>query len=142
MKAKEFDINNVPPLVLYVWGMSYDSIPVGTEAFEKAITEHPEYFKEEVEYRKRWDSVPEEIKEAYFNETSGLDYVKEIIDEIGEPPYPEYSRMGIIWWAQNVDKYPKEISANDKWNDIYYKKLEVHNNKIYNKYFNEYGLSK
>lgn len=134
----------IPNIVLFVKMMAMMDMPIGYEMYEKAITEHPEHFPEEVEYRRKWSLVPQELKDQYNNTcfTLDVDY-DEFADEIGKPPYPEFMGKGIIWTVtEGYDKYPQQVADNDEYNRKFFHLRHKKDIDLYNKLFSTYGLTK
>jgi hypothetical protein len=110
---------------LYIMGISNQS--VGITIFEEAIEKYPEYFPDEVEYRKKWALIPQEIHDAYWKEYWKLD--KEIYKDI--PP-----SKGLMYLINNTDE-AKEWKK--KWNSAN-KKAEPLKKKLHKKYYSKYGI--
>jgi hypothetical protein len=64
--SKHNDITNMPALVAYVKMAGITGVPIGATTYERAIKEHPEYFSEEVEYRRKYAAIPEIEKEYHL----------------------------------------------------------------------------
>lgn len=64
------DHRDIPGIVQYLMAASYLNQGVGSWALEKALSEHPEYFPEVIEHRRKWALIPEEVKTAFFAESS------------------------------------------------------------------------
>jgi|GEM_PF-6625084 len=129
--------NNTPSSVLFVKMAAYFNMPIGLETFERALKDGPEYFPEEIEYRRKWDAIPQEVKDAYFAESS----LYKLHNYDGSEP-------------EIIRNWPGIISATDDefkaWNE--YHDSEAYKNKVkaqeqkdiecYNKHFAKYGLTK
>lgn len=66
------DITNMPSIVAYVKFAGLTGTPIGIATYERAIKEHPEYFPEEVEYRRKYAAIPEIEKEWHLNKLMEL----------------------------------------------------------------------
>lgn len=66
------DITNMPSIVAYVKASAFYGTPIGYATYERAIKEHPEYFPEEVEYRRKFNAIPAIEKEWHFNKLIDL----------------------------------------------------------------------
>lgn len=134
----------VPNIVMFVKMMAMMDQPIGYEIWNKAITEYPEHFPEEVEHRRKWALIPQEVHDAYHKESPQwkLEKDEEILAKIGSPPYPELEGNGIIWYVTNCHLYPEELAANDKWRDEYYKLSSEKEKVVYEKHYGKYGLTK
>lgn len=145
-KNKPININDIPNEVLFVWAASAAGNPIGWETYNNAVEKYPEYFPEEVEYRKKWAKVPEEIKNKYLDFSMRLNLTKEEEDErellFGKCPHPDILGCGII---ERVAKYGdrwKDFDENDEWLSKWYKHRHKKEVDLYNELFNPYGLSK
>jgi len=141
----------VPNIVLFVKMAALTNMPIGYEMYEKAITEYPEHFPEEVEHRRKWDLIPQEVHDAYnkemFGEGGGLFLSNENRDEfeeqIGKCPHTELQGNGIIWRVTVGDeKYYNEMQDIDAWNNKYYKLRSIKEKAIWEKHYSKYGISK
>ena len=67
---KEIDIfdPSVPHEVLYIHTMAYMGIPMGMSFYEETIKKYPDYFPDEIEHRRKWDSIPQSLHDAYWSE--------------------------------------------------------------------------
>lgn len=137
---------DVPNIVIYIKGMAQMGHPIGYETLEKAINEYPEYFPEEVEHRRKWNAIPEEVKDKYFKSTSGIFPNEEDIklrDEMfGKCPHPDIEGCGIV---ERVTKYAdrgKDFAENDAWLSKWFKYTHKRDIDLYNELFNPYGLSR
>ena len=116
-------LENAPSLVQFIWACSINKRPIGMSLYDEAIEKHPEYFPEEVEHRRKWDLIPEEVHEAYRKE------YWEMVNEI-EKDLPE--KTGLMGAVFN-DEYHKEWSKLQPL--IREKEKEIHN-----KHYKKYGI--
>jgi len=134
----------IPTIVVFVKMMAVMDQPIGYEMYRKALDEHPEYFPEEVEEERKWAAIPQDVKDAYYAESDiwGL-FMKdqEILAIVGEDPYP--NRGGIIDRVTHQDEEKGRLYAlHDEWSKKYFKLQGEKQDKLYNKYFSQYGLTK
>ncbi len=121
---------------------------VGYTLLNEMIEKYPEWFQEEVEHRRKWDSIPQETKDEYFNTNQSLEpYRVKTHEQIGEAPFPELLGLGIIGRIEHYNKPNfREIEdkhlENEKWSKKLHEIILAEDIKLYNKLFNEYGLSK
>lgn len=117
----------------------------GLEQYEKILKEYPEWFPDEVEYRKKWDLVPELVKDSYFKSVYS-DLFAKTHPEIGDIPYPELSGLGIIRtaeiWSRGDKEELRKLDENDKWRKKLFNIQEKEEIEQFNKHFNQYGLKK
>ena len=114
---------NIPPLVAHIWGLAYVQIPVGADMYEQAIKDHPEYFAREIEHRKKYNAIPQEVHDAYFKEISLVH------DEI----YKDLPGKGLMNWINRTEEEHKI------WNEAY-EKYESLEKKIHQKHYSKYGI--
>lgn len=132
----EFDsekyLSEMPPIVCFIKAAAVTKTPVGIAMFEKAITEYPEYFPEEVENRRKWALVPNEVIITHRHEVSLLD--KEFRERLPK------DQGGIFYWMD----HPEEFAQWDKsWHTLREEmKIEERELELHNKYFSIYGLGK
>jgi len=63
---------SAPPIVQYLYSTCLFKIPVGSKMIDDAILLHPEYFPDEVEYRRKWNLIPQEVHDLYLHEKNEL----------------------------------------------------------------------
>lgn len=123
LTEKEFF--DAPSKVQYIYMMGMMKIPIGSSTYEDVIKEHPEYFPDEVEHRRKWDSIPQEVHDKYWEEYLELD--KEIMKNV--PP-----NKGIMGWIDDQEGYSewnkKRTEAYEKGNTL----REALHKKFYSKY--------
>lgn len=133
------DFLQAPASVQFVKMMAVSGQPIGLETYERALKEGPEYFPDEIEYRRKWALIPQEVKDAYNADPDtawGLFGEKDHDEPIEIQNWPgicaatdEDWRIRNEWY--NSDKYKAKVHAKNL--------LKV---EAYNKYFSEYGLTK
>lgn len=101
---------------------------VGSDILEEALKYNPEVFPDIVERRNIWDSIPQEEKDAYFEELHKLDD-----GYYGSAPH---SGMGLMWYIDHA----KEDYERDKWFMENRFKYEKKCSSLHEKYFGKYGL--
>lgn len=97
------DITNMPSLVAYVKMSGITGMTIGMATYERAIKEHPEYFPEEVEYRRKYAAIPEIEKEYSRNKI--MDYYKEEEKELDAAGYV----VGIWAFANGTNNDKGEV---------------------------------
>ena len=121
------ELQKAPTIIQYIYMASVSKIPIGASTVDEAIKKHPEYFPDEVEHRRKWDLIPEEVHQAYNKEMS------EMMDKIYED-MPE--QKGMFAWSKDPEGYKE-------WEDKFYecrekeKPLSKH---IHEKYYSKYGI--
>ncbi len=154
-KLKEVRENNskinyfedLPNEVLYVKAMAMIGQSISTDTYEKAITNYPEYFPEETQYREKWSKVPKHLKDEYFSSTTNIfllshDALEEQERLFGKCPHPDLNRCGIIQRVTTHCDRGEDFIELDEWNRKWFKHQHIKDVDLYNKLFNAYGLSK
>lgn len=57
---------NLPSKVAYVKAAQHFGFPIGLGLYESVLKEYPEYFKEELAHRRKYDAIPKIEKEYHF----------------------------------------------------------------------------
>jgi len=126
LTAKEFD--EAPDLIQYTYTMCALKQPLGSSIIDEAIEKYPEYFPDEVEQQKKWASVPQQVKDAYFEE-----YQKLLEDIYKDVPHVG---KGILFYAT----HPEEDAEHSKGWDEATKKGQPLLKALHDKYFGKYGI--
>lgn len=122
------EINNLPHKIQYLYMKSFMNQPIGMSFYEECIEEHPEYFQEEIKRRDKWNSIPQEVKDAYYNELNAKEAeINEGIPHLGK---------GILYYCEHPDEYD-EYDREYKKREPKRKKMRK---KIHDKYFEKYGV--
>jgi hypothetical protein len=131
------DYINAPASVQFVKMMAVMGQPIGLSVYERALKEGPEWFPEEIEERRKWASVPQEVKDAYDADPNS-DWAW-FTDE--DMPIELQNWPGLLRATDEDWRIHKEYYASDK-----YKAKQLAKNKLkvetYNRFFSEYGLTK
>lgn len=137
---------DIPNKVLFIKMMGSIGQGVSYQMLDEAINEYPEHFPEEVEYRRKWASIPEEIKDKYFKATSGIFPSEEDIklreEMFGKCPHPDIEGCGIIERVTTYADRGKDFAENDAWLSKWFKYTRKRDVDLYNELFNPYGLSR
>lgn len=91
------ELFNLPNDVLQIWVKNSIGQPIGSGLLERAIENHPEYFPEEVEHRRKYNLIPESVHIDYFEE-----YFRRESEILKDQPYRV---MGILYYAEHPDHY-------------------------------------
>jgi hypothetical protein len=128
MKMNLYDkIDKTPHKVLYVQMCAMSNIPIGMSLYDEVLSEYPEYFPEEVEHKKKWESVPQEVKDAYWK---------------------EYWKFHETLWKNEPKSggllaYINDTDESKKFNEAY-KRLrpleEAKEKELHKKYYSKYGI--
>lgn len=121
LTTEEFD--KAPTLVQFLHVAAISGIAIGSSIVNKAIADHPEYFKEELERKRKWDLVPNEVHSAYNKELSKMSQVV----------FHGFYRRGILRYDQSDTEYNEEYDK--RW-----KKMKEISDELFKKYYGPYGL--
>lgn len=125
LTEKEFF--EAPSKVQYIYMMGMMKHPIGSSIYEDAIKEHPEYFPDEVEHRRKWDAIPQDVHDKYLEEYWELD--KEIMKDV--PP-----SKGIFGWIDDQEGYSE---WNKKWTEANEKGKPLRE-ALHKKFYSEYDI--
>lgn len=125
MKSKK--LIDVPDEVLWMQMCQYNGIPVGLDTYNRVIEKYPEHFPEEYKRKKKWDSIPEGVKDAYFKESS--DMRNELYKNV-------LNGGGLVAWINQTEEFKKWEQAYDKIRPI----EEEREKQLHDKHFGKYGI--
>lgn len=117
------DFNNAPYLVQYIYACSINNYPIGISMYDEALENHPEYFPDEVEHKRKWDAIPQIVHDNYFEEF--WEKKKEIEKDL--PP-----ATGIVGYMNNDEYHKKREKLQPKVN-----KMEKN---LHKKHYSKYGI--
>lgn len=121
---KEFE--DAPTKVQYIYMCAVMKQPIGSSTYEDAIKEHPEYFLDEIEHRKKWEAIPKEVHDAYWKEHC----------KIKEEVYKDvpHRGKGMLFYVQNPKERDEYNSAQEAANKKALPLFETLHRKFYSKY--------
>lgn len=125
LTEKEFF--DAPNKVQFIYMMGMMKHPIGSGIYEDAIKEHPDYFPDEVEHRRKWDAIPQEVHDSYWEEYWKLD--KEVMKDVPQS-------KGIIGWIDDQEGYAE---WNKKWTEAN-EKAKPLRKALHKKFYSEYGI--
>lgn len=126
---KEIDIldPNVPHEVHYIHMMAYMGIPIGASFYEGVIKKYPDYFPDEIEHRRKWDSVPQSVHDSYWAEYWAFH------EELWKD---EPKSQGIL---AEINKTEGQVSFHEAYDRL--RPIEKKKEKeLHKKYYSKYGL--
>lgn len=118
---------NAPYKVKYLHEMSLMGFPVGASVFEECVRDYPEYFPDEVKYKKKWSRIPQEVHDKYIKERIALS--AECYKDVPQS-------KGIFYWSQNPEEYKEWESA---WNKARENAIPLQK-ELYEKHYKKYGF--
>lgn len=107
--------------------MGVTNMPVSSKILEEAIAENPEYFPDEVEYRAKWDKIPQHVHDNYQKEMDALK--SEVYKDM---PHSK----GILGWIKDPTGLKEWESAYDKCRKI----EEPLAAALHKKFYSQYGF--
>lgn len=122
------ELLEAPPKVQLLYLKAVVKQPVGSKIVEDAITEHPEYFPDEIEHRIKYSLIPQQVHDDYWKERDVL--IAEIYKEM--PP-----SKGILGWFDDLKGF-------QEWNEAYKKcrkAEELLATTLHNKFYGQYGIN-
>ena len=127
MKSYLDELNGLPAEVLWVKFLEATGGMMGASTYESIIKKYPEHFPEETEQRRRYESIPQEVHDAYYKEYWAFH------DKLWEDEPPA---QGLFAMINNTDEYRAHQDAYDRLRPI-----EEENEKLlYKKYYSKYGI--
>ncbi len=118
---------DAPAKIQFLYKMGIAKHPVGRKILEDAIKENPEYFPDEIEHRRKWALIPQQVHDDYWKEM-------EILKTEMYKDMPE--SKGILGWIDDPKGY-EEWSA--KWSECYEKEQPLAK-ALHQKFYGRYGI--
>lgn len=121
------ELLKAPTEVQFLYLRAVAKEPVGSKMIEDAMRDHPEYFPDELEHRRKYALIPQSVHDSYMEEWSALQ--KEIYKDLPKS-------RGVLEWFD----YPEEYA---EWNRIWkicYDKAKPLEEALHKKYYSEYGI--
>ena len=140
-------LEQIPNEVFQVWAIINSNQPVGLSTMnliEDTIERYPQYFKEYLESRRLWKSIPNSVHHAYDKELNeGLDDIQEKYNPGYKERKKEREGKGLLWGIDEVKPLTKEI-LDDFIKQSYEKQKEIQalKNRLSDKYYKPYGVKK
>ena len=116
-----------PARVQFLYTMAMAKQPVSSQMIEDAIKESPEYFPDELENRRKWALIPQQVHDDYWKERKILR--AEMYKEI--PP-----SKGILRWINDPKGY-------EEWSITYEKCSKAEKPfaaALHKKFYGQYGI--
>jgi len=121
------ELIKAPTVVQYIYMNSLQKIPIGYRTLNEGIENYPEYFPDEVEHRKKWKVVPQNVHDAYWKER------EEIYNKVMKDVPKGY---GLLWHIEN----PQESEIVQSEQSKAFEKLKPLEKSLHEKYYGKYGL--
>lgn len=121
------ELIKAPLTVQFIFYMGLLKQPVCSDMLEAAIEDYPEYFPDEVECRKKWEAIPQEVHDAFWEEYRELE--SEVMK--GAP-----DSKGFLYWMEN----PEEANEWSKKRQELREKSKPLRKKLHEKYYSKYGI--
>jgi len=121
------ELLEAPARVQFIYTMAMAKQPVGSQIIEDAIKESPEYFPDELEHRRKWALIPQQVHDDYWKEREILR--AEMYKEM--PP-----SKGILGWIDDPKGY-------EEWNIAYEKCSKAEKPfaaALHKKFYGQYGI--
>ncbi len=128
MKDLSYDeLLKAPAKVQFLYVRAMLKEPVGISMCEEAMKEHPEYFPDELEYRRKYALIPQHVHDLYYQE-------KDVLHNECYKSLP--ASKGLIGWLDDPKGY-------EEWNKVYTKCREKEKpleEALHKKHYSEYGI--
>lgn len=122
LTEKQFE--KAPKIVQSIYVLTLLNQPVPGSVMNEAMERYPDYFQEEIQYKKIWEAIPQSVKDAYFDE----------LHKALAHSFPD--NKGILYWINHqleFQEYQKKYEEIRKQNEQIRK-------DIHKKHFEKYGL--
>lgn len=116
-----------PPKIRSIYFLAITKTPMGSGLIESAIKEHPEYFPDEVEHRKKWSLIPQSVHDDYWKEWRALE----------EKVYADIPDFGGI---SNAMKHPEKFAEWSSARDAASEKARPLFKALHDKHYSKYGI--
>ena len=126
------ELLEAPAIIQYVYTAGLFGNQIGNNIYEEAIKKHPEYFADVLEYRAKWDAIPQEVHDAYEAELSKRFHESCPDDDT----VTANTGKGFMYWAEHPKEMEIYAAALQAHAEIY-NKLSV---ELYEKYYHPYGI--
>lgn len=123
----EKELREAPAKIQVIYIKSHFGIGISVSMFEEAIIEYPEYFPDEVEHKRKWDSVPQSIQDGYNKE-------RELLRNVIYKDLPP--SKGILGWINDAEGYEKWRIKSDECRE---KEMSLAK-ELHKKFFGQYGI--
>lgn len=120
---------SLPAIVMFVKMAEVTGGMIGKSTYERAIAEYPEHFPEEVEHRRKWALIPQEVHDAYEAEFCAMR--EELYKDIPPPG------SGLVYWMS----HQKEMSDWFKERDKLRPEEEKQTATLRNKHYGPFGIT-
>lgn len=125
-------MEDIPSTIMYLWACSINKMATSGTIIEQAMKDHPEYFVEELEYRRKMATVPQEVHDAYHE-----DCMHKEMWRSSELPN---TTKGLYYYSQHPEEYQDYWEASKQLDKQY--DMEEIDRQLWNKYYEVYGLGK
>lgn len=122
---KELEV--APTIVQFLYIRAWMKEPVGSSMIDEAMEKHPEYFPDEIEHRRKYALIPQQVHDAYFEEW------REMHQEVYKDMPPS---KGLLGWMDDPAGYKE-------WNESYakFRPIEIEREvALHKKHYEPYGI--
>ena len=116
-----------PVRVQFLYAMAIAKQPVGSKMIKDAIKETPEYFLDELEHKRKWELIPQQVHDNYRKEREILR--TEMYKEM--PP-----SKGILGWIDDPKGYEEWSIAYEKFSKV----EKPFAAALHKKFYGQYGI--
>jgi hypothetical protein len=121
-----------PGIIQHVYVCAINGIPMGASTYREAMEKHPEYFEDEIAHNKIWNTIPDSVKDQYYEE---LDRATSEIIKSETPKKEVFDLTNPFEEAVRIMEERERLSAEQN------KMFENKKRELHQKYFGSYGLS-
>jgi hypothetical protein len=124
------ELEKAPHIVKWVYLCSLTNHPISSSMHKRALDEHPEYFPKEVEWRNKWNAIPQEVHDDYHKEYWAAH--KEAYKDLPS------SGHGFYAWIEEIEV--EKIPEGSKTYEECEAEFAPISKAIHDKYYKKYGI--
>lgn len=128
MKQLTFEeASNAPGIIWFIYMAGVINRPVGLSTYLEAVRDYPEYFPEETERKRKFDTIPSKVHTLYEEEYSKLH----------EQVYGANGLMdgkGIFYYSQHPEEYLVFKRQQEALSSYFELQVKLLKDKHYSKY--------
>lgn len=106
-------VQDAPSEIQILWAASMTNRPVGAGFYQETMEKYPEYFPDEIEHKRKWDAIPQEVHELYYDECAKVRKERQ--------PSP-----GLMYWINHPDElaeYEAQIKSDVAQEQLIYDRI-------------------
>jgi hypothetical protein len=102
------DISNVPAEILALYSLQRAGTPVNISTLTQLMGKYPEYFPEEIAHINKWNNIPDEVKQSYYNR----------LEELRKEIYKNVEGSSLYAFVNNTEDLSEWFELTRKMNEV------------------------